>query len=238
MMFGKTSAKRGPLARASVRPCARCSWHSAVRIGAVLGLAFAAGCDAISVAPSCPATLQVGQSGPVQANELNPGAIPTYRWEAVPADAGSFADAAAPTTTFTAAKAGEVVLRLTASDGLYQVVSKCRTTIEAASDVEVELTTTTTTPEVGFLVLLTCNSIGETPATTFSVTQTAGTAVDLAQVLVGSWLFTATQEGELEFECLGTSADGASSAPASLALTIIPPDDGTDNENDNGGGRR
>ena len=104
----------------------------------VCGLTGAAmilgGCDSISIEPSCPAELAVGESGTVAANELNPGAIPTYLWQVFPSEAGTFVDEDEPITEFQAAKEGEVVIRLTASDGLYQVVSACTTRIQGQID--------------------------------------------------------------------------------------------------------
>ena len=88
------------------------------------------GCDSISIQPSCPVELAVGESGTVAANEQNPGAIPNYLWQVFPPDAGTFTDPQVPVTEFTALKEGEVVIRLTAGDGIYQVVSACTTHIE------------------------------------------------------------------------------------------------------------
>ncbi len=198
------------------------------------------GCDSISIAPACPRELRVGETGPVQANEINPGAIATYRWEVLPAEAGVFADPTEPTTTFEATVAGEAVLSLTASDGLYQVISFCNTRITSPTSVEVALEASSTEPEVGFLVTLTCTSVGETTAASFSVTQAEGATVALSELLAGVFLFTATQVGDLTFECVGESDDGGRSDPAVVTVAVVPvteePDNGDTNEN--GGGRR
>ena len=90
------------------------------------------GCMRIWIEPSCPASLPVGESGPVKANEQNPGAVPTYRWEVFPAEAGTFENPTDADTTFQSQSEGEAILQLTASDGLFQVVAQCRTTIEPA----------------------------------------------------------------------------------------------------------
>lgn len=92
------------------------------------------GCDSISIQPSCPKELAVGESGAVAANELNPGAIPSYHWQVFPPDAGTFVQDDQPSTEFEALKEGEVVIRLTASDGLYQLVSSCTTRIQGQID--------------------------------------------------------------------------------------------------------
>ena len=92
------------------------------------------GCDSISIEPSCPAELAVGESGTVAANEQNPGAIPTYLWQVFPPDAGTFTNPQELVTEFQALKEGEVVIRLTAGDGLYQVVSACTTRIQGQID--------------------------------------------------------------------------------------------------------
>ncbi len=84
------------------------------------------GCTSISVAPSCPNELRVNESAPLHANEVNPGAIAKYDWEVIPPEIGQVADATKASTTFKATAEGEAVVRLTASDGLYQVISQCR----------------------------------------------------------------------------------------------------------------
>lgn len=226
------------------------AWRKSCLNSIVGMIVLLAGCDAISIMPSCPRELAVGESGPVQANEVNPGAIATYLWEAFPATAGSFADPTMPTTSFEAITEGDVTLRLTASDGLYQVISTCVTRIlDDTTSVEVSFDLTSMTPREGDLVAIACMSVGETAATTFMVTQTSGAAVGLSEPLTGVFLFTATEAGDLQFECVGESADGQVSAPATLDVTVVPGSDNSngnsnDNTNDNGtapppgGGRR
>lgn len=98
----------------------------------VAGLAAASGCyQAISIAPSCPAQLEVGQTGTLLSGAENAGQIAKFLWEAFPAEAGDIGDPTDADTTFTAQEEGTVTLRLTASDGLFQVISQCETEITA-----------------------------------------------------------------------------------------------------------
>jgi len=92
----------------------------------ILVLMGAGGCTGISVAPSCPNELAVGASAPLLANELNPGAIAEYVWEVIPPQLGKVTDPTKPSTMFEATSEGDAVIRLTASDGLYQVISQCQ----------------------------------------------------------------------------------------------------------------
>lgn len=203
-------------------------------IGAVW---LAAGCESISVAPSCPQQLAVDESGPVQANEMTPGAIATYLWEAIPETGGVFADPTAPTTTFLALAEGEITLQLTASDGLFQVISTCVTIVGgdgSAGDVEVSLARTSMSPVVDDLVTIACSSVGETEAVTFVVTQTDGPTVNLSELFAGVFLFTATQVGDLQFECVGESESGQQSPSATLTVTVTA----EEVEPPTGGGRR
>jgi len=95
----------------------------------LLALLAPGGCTGISVAPSCPNELQVNESAPLVANEINPGAIAKYLWEVVPPQVGRVVDPTNPSTMFEATNEGEAVIRLTASDGLYQVISECQTRV-------------------------------------------------------------------------------------------------------------
>ena len=97
--------------------------HPALALLALLALG---GCTGISVAPSCPNELKVGESAPLLANEINPGAIAKYLWEVIPPQLGQVTDPTKPSTMFKATSAGDAVVRLTASDGLYQVISQCQ----------------------------------------------------------------------------------------------------------------
>ena len=87
------------------------------------------GCTGISIAPSCPNELKVGESAPLLAAEINPGAIAKYLWEVVPPQVGRVTDPTKPSTMFEALTEGDAVIRLTASDGLYQVISQCQTRV-------------------------------------------------------------------------------------------------------------
>lgn len=97
-------------------------------------LLAAGGCTGISVAPSCPNELQVNESAPLLANEINPGEIAEYLWEVLPPQVGRVADPTKPSTMFEATGEGEAVIRLTASDGLYQVISQCQTRVAGTAE--------------------------------------------------------------------------------------------------------
>ena len=205
----------------------------------VVVVALCAGCTSISIQPSCPNELAVGESGRVAANELNPGEIATYLWQAFPSNAGSFADPSQPTTTFQAERTGEVVIRLTASDGLYQVISSCVTSIVESAEVAVSLTADVTEAAVDGPVGLTCTSIGTSFALGVTIVQDGGVAGTLTEVQVGTSEFLATESGEATFSCTGIDINGELSAPATVTVTITTGTDGgdaNDNTNDNGGG--
>lgn len=93
---------------------------------ALLTLLAPGGCTGISIAPSCPNELQVNESAPLLANEINPGAIAKYFWEVIPPQVGKVTDPTKPSTMFKATSEGVAVISLTASDGLYQVISQCQ----------------------------------------------------------------------------------------------------------------
>ncbi|MEK7732329.1 MAG: hypothetical protein AAB363_10785, partial [Planctomycetota bacterium] len=65
-------------------------------------------------------------SAPLLANEVNPGEIAKYLWEVVPPQVGRVTDPTKPSTMFEATGEGEAIIRLTAGDGLYQVISQCQ----------------------------------------------------------------------------------------------------------------
>lgn len=204
-------------------------------------VALCAGCTSISIQPSCPNELAVGESGRVAANELNPGEIATYLWQVFPPDAGSFDNSDQPTTTFQAARTGEVLIRLTASDGLYQVISACVTNIVESAEVAVSLTADVTEAAVDEPVRLMCTSIGASFALGVTIVQVGGAAGALTEVLAGTSEFRATESGEATFSCTGIDIDGELSAPATVTVTITGGTNGgnaNDNTNDNGGGRR
>jgi hypothetical protein len=190
------------------------------------------GCTAISIAPECPEELKVGDSGTVRANQMNPGEIATYLWEVFPPDAGTFADETAPETTFQAQREVDVVIRLTASDGLYQVISQCSTRIRGGADAAVSLQVSPASPTVGETVTLTCTALGEEQPTALVITQTDGDDVELTEVSDGVVTFTPAAAGSLSFSCVSEDADGNQSEPAQLSVTVAEPSNG--NENDNG----
>jgi len=190
-------------------------------------------CSGISIEPACPEELRVGESGPVFANAENEGAIATYKWEVFPAGAGTFADATVADTMLTAVKKGAVVVRLTASDGLFMVVSECSTLILAPVDVSVSLEASGTTVEAGEAVTLTCTSTGDSEAVTRAIEQVSGDVVALSDVSEGVVTFTPAAAGTLGFLCVGEDADGQESDPASLTITVTDTPPGNNNDNDN-----
>ncbi len=200
-------------------------------------LCLLAGCSGISIAPSCPAELEVGQSGTVWANEENTGAVPTYLWEALPSDAGTFADPTAPVTSFQGSQEGEVTLRLTATDGLFQAVSQCRTLVVAEAIAAVSLGVEPDPVVVEGMGILSCTSVGDAEAVTFTFEQLDGTPVTLGQLAEGVAMFTAPEAGELTFRCFGMTEDGRVSEPSDLIVSVIDPPDTTDDENGDDGGR-
>jgi len=138
---------------------------------AVATLLLFGGCSGISIQPSCPEELQVGDQGFVFANEENTGKVATYKWEVFPAGTGTFDNAAAPDTTFKSTEVGTSTLRLTASDGLFMVQSECRTRIVAVALPSVTLEADHPDVIVGDAVTLTCSGAGD--AAIYSIEQVA-----------------------------------------------------------------
>lgn len=208
-------------------------------ICALTAVALSGGCFAISANPSCPVELVVGDAGPVAANERDPGGIPSYLWEVIPSDAGTFGSPAAADTTFTAQRAGPATIRLTASDGLFQVVADCTTQIIEGL-VEVALSASPVTAVSGDAVTLTCTSTGATPAAALVIQQTNGLTIELTSLGPGSARFTAEDVGILTFECVGETAGGLGGDPATVVVTVdeavTEPDDGDGGRS--GDGRR
>lgn len=215
----------------------------------VCAAAWIPGCGPmISVAPTCPQELQIGDSGPVRANEVNPGAIPLYRWDVEPATAGRFTNPALNNTTFQALEAGTARLRLRAADGIYEVTAYCEVRVAGAAELAVALSALPPTATTGQTVTLSCASVGATPATTRTITQTSGPRIRLNPVSEGVVTLVPLIAGSPEFECVGRSDDGRQTPPSRLTLTVAAPgndnDNGNDNGNnndngnDNGGGRR
>lgn len=195
-----------------------------------------ASCTAISVEPSCPATMQVGEIGELRANEQNPGGIPRYLWELFPSDRGSLGRATSADTTIQARKEGEIVARLTASDGLFQVVSECRIQVEGFVGVAVSLSADPEVATIGDPVTLTCESIGADDATTLAVVQTEGGIVELVEISEGVVRFEPDRIGDLEFRCVGETDGGVQSAPALLTVNVRATSNGNANQNANGNG--
>jgi len=183
------------------------------------------GCTSVSIDPECPSELAVGESGSVWANEKNPGEIPTYQWEAIPPDTGTFADPAAPDTSFNAEKEGEVVLRLTASDGLYLAVGECHTVVVASVDVAVSLQVDSDPVVAGETAILFCSSVGEAEAVTRTLEQVDGSPVTLSPLSEGVATFVPTEVGDLTFSCTGSSETGRQSQPSLATVSVVAADD-------------
>lgn len=215
--------------------CLRRSINSRMARWGALSVWSLTGCIRISIAPSCPEELEVGQSGMVAANERNPGAIPTYRWEVFPPEAGVFLDPQMPVTMLESRQEGEVVIRLTASDGLFQVIADCQTTITTGSAVVVSLEVDPDPAVVGETTILLCSSVGGTEATTRTLEQIDGDPVTLTVLDEGAASFTPDEVGELTFRCVGESGDGRASEPSVVTVSVTSPSDDTSNEN--GGAR-
>lgn len=190
----------------------------------VLSVSCLTGCGRISIAPSCPDRLEVGQSGVVSANEQNPGAIPTYRWEVLPSDAGGFDDPDAPVTTFEALKEGDAIIQLTASDGLFQVIAQCPLTVTMIgfTDVVILLEVDPNPLTVGETGLIFCDSVGETEAVTRALEQIGGALVELTVIDEGFWTFVTQVLGNVTFRCIGTSSDGQTSEPGVVTISVAP----------------
>ncbi|MBU0718810.1 MAG: hypothetical protein KJ749_11220 [Planctomycetes bacterium] len=196
------------------------------------GFGVGAGCTSISIEPTCPEELAVGASGEVRANEQNPGGIATYSWEVFPAGSGAFTDPTLPATTFEAAEVGDVVIRLTASDGLYQVISSCTTRIVEGAAVAVALQADPTEAEVGDTITLTCTSTGSSIALGITIAQTEGPDGQFTEVSVGTSEFIPAQAGDFTFECVGVDINSVRSEPALVSLSV------TESSTSDGGGRR
>lgn len=192
-----------------------------------------ASCTAISIQPSCPGTMQVGEIGELQANEQNPGGIPRYLWELFPANRGTLGRATSANTTIQARAEGEIVARLTASDGLFQVVSECRIQVEGFVGVAVSLSADPEVATVREPVTLTCESIGSNDATTLAIVQTEGGIVDLVEVSEGVVRFEPDRIGDLEFRCVGETDAGVQSAPTFLTINVRSRQNGNQNQNVN-----
>ncbi len=189
-------------------------------LAAVALLIAGAGCTRITVAPSCPPQLAVGQSGPVRANAQQPGAVPTYLWEVIPPEAGTFTDPSALDTTFQALQVGEAVIRLTASDSLFQMIAECTTTVGTEAAGGVSVTVGPSPAVVGQSATVRCISTGTVAAVVRTIEQTAGEPVVLQVVAAGEATFTPTVEGSLTFQCTGEDAAGVLSAPAFATVQV------------------
>ncbi len=200
-------------------------------VTAFISLVFMAGCkDPISIQPSCPAELEVGESGQLFSNVQNPGAIATYRWRifAVESARGEIDDPTAPDPIFTAQQPGKVFLQLTARDGLWEAESQCETEIIASTKLVVMFEADPTTAAPGETVTLTCSDIGGIEVVEFRITQPDGDEVELQETETdGVVEFDAPDEaGELEFQCVGLDAEDNESDPATVTVTVQEGEEG------------
>jgi len=177
------------------------------------------GCTRITHTPQCPEQAAVGEVVDITATVKNPGAVPRYSWEVIPSSSGTLGNADRLTTTFTPTVAGEVTLRLSAADGLFLYVDSCVINVFDAN-VEVSLLVNPEQAVIGNSVLLTCTSIGDDPASSFTITQTAGETVELIPILPGVVAFDAVTVGTFTFECVGESPGGIASDPVSGTVTV------------------
>lgn len=191
------------------------------------------GCTAITIAPSCPSELQVGQSGAVQANERNPGAIPTYQWQVIPPSAGRVESSTSANTSLQALEEGALVVRLTASDGLFQMIADCTVTVRGIVAGAVTLSASPNPATTGETVTLSCDSIGPVVPVSRTIGQLSEDPVDLTVESEGIATFTAHQPGEYVFLCFSENADGLISDPV---FTTVQIQASPGNDNDNGDG--
>lgn len=211
-------------------------------------VAVTCGCWSISITPQCPAALDIGESGVVRAQATNTGPFPIYSWEVVPAGAGTLTDSSLPVTQFSASEPGHVILRLTASDGMFQVISECSTRIIGTP--QVVLTASAAQADTGDTITLTCTDTGSIESLAKHVSQTNGPTVTFTPVSEGVVRFTPTTAGSLTFLCVGEGPSGDRSNASSVTVTVTEDPTGAndnvnDNQNDNdntnsstGGGRR
>ncbi len=232
-----------------LKPAARCTrTETALAVLAAFGAVFLSGCAGISVEPSCPTELVVGEMGTLLANEKNEGAIAKYSWEVMPTDAGIIADADQPSATFEAQTVGKTTFRLTASDGLFQVISECSTQIIAFASIAVTLEASPSEPLAGDTMTLTCTTGRVIPMGTRTIEQVDGEPVELQSIAEGVAAFTITGGEELSFRCVAESSDDEQAQSSLLTITVaastddqgddgddgVGDDDDTDNGNDNG----
>ncbi len=189
------------------------------------------GCFRITIDPQCPDQIEVGQTGDLIAHEATPGGIPRYLWQADSAGRVAIANDDEPDTTFEALRAGQVIFTLMAADGFFQMIDTCTTTIVPAGgtnpepDLSVNLIAAPAIIVIGVgdpSSLLTCTSTGTTPAT-LTIDQLDGPPAELTSVVPGiSVAVFGNQAGTYTFRCVGADAQGNSSDPATVRVTLSP----------------
>jgi hypothetical protein len=164
--------------------------------------------------------LRVGESRALEANEQTPGAIATYLWQVFPASAGKIDGPTMADTSIEALQEGEMIVRLTASDGLFQVVADCIVPVVGLAPVEIALTASPNPGETGERVRLTCQSTGTVQAISHTISQLNGTPVELVVESDGVVTFVTEQVGARSFLCFAESPDGMITDPVSTIVTI------------------
>ncbi len=208
--------------------------HRHLAVAGMLGGLLLTGCTGISVEPSCPTELVVGDSGTLKANEKDEGAVPKYEWKVLPETAGTIAEPTEPSTTFTAKAAGKATFRLTARDGLYQVISECSTRIITLASIAVTLEASPGEPVAGDTVTLTCSTetiIQKGTRTIEQVDADSDDSVELTQVAEGTETFITTEPGDFIFRCVVASGVGDEAEQVEseiLTITVAPSSDSND----------
>ncbi len=163
--------------------------------------------------------------------------MPKYIWEAIPAGAGTIAEADQPTTTFVAEATGKVTFRLTARDGLFQAISECRTEVITFANIAVTLEASPADPAAGDTITLTCETGRVIANGTRTIEQVDGEPVELDVVAEGVATFTPSGGEDLSFRCTAVSGDGEQAESSLLAIAVPPStDDQDDDDADDTGG--
>ena len=161
----------------------------------------------------------------------------SFLWEVFPEDAGTIINAQSPDAQFEAQREVGAVLRLTASDGLFQVISQCTTQIEGFLGVAVALEADPIAALVGETVTLSCSNDGTLEPVIVAISQESGVIVALTEQSPGVWTFVPTDIGDLTFRCVGETDLGVQSEAVTVTVSVtqtLPPDDGgSENGNDN-----
>lgn len=195
----------------------------------------------IAIDITCPETLRIGESGMVQATVTDPGAIPTYLWEVSPPNGGVFTNPTSAATTFQPRVEGQVTLRLSASDSIFLSIDTCTVMVEGSLPLVVSLEADDADVFLDDTVTLTCESIGEDEAESFSIRQIAGRLVDLLVVDEQTVTLTPDRVGDYTFRCTGMIGEDTSE-PSDITVRVrarpVANTNTNANANDNGNANR